>query len=297
MFVKIPVSVETKKALCKWSDIKSTPDLTKFKEYRLANICGKINNIIVVDVNKPKPEKDEKDGFKHFKKLMKNNPTTLTYKSKSGGRHYYFKYDEDINTNNIGVNGFSIDVLSNNNYAIIYDKLYDEPIQQMPDNVKDFIMTLRNRENKKKNTTCPEKTTIQKNNHIKFKYDKDKLVKVLNKLPSKYYNDYKHWISITSALKSAGLRDVWDEFSKKSDKYNCESNNNIYDGLQPKLGLTFINVIAKQEKIKSKLKVHRYIDKLDMFTVKADEIRNEEFIELDNFDYDEHSNILIKSAT
>ena len=293
MFVQIPVSQETKKALCKWSNIKSTPDLTKFKEYGLANITGKINNIIVVDVDKPKDHKDEKDGFKHFKMLMKDNQPTLTYKTKSGGRHYYFKYDEDIDTKNIGVNGFSIDVLTNNNYAIVYDKLYDEPIQQMPKNVKEFIMTWRNRNDKKNKTTSPKITTIL-NNHIKFKYDKNKLVKVLNELPSKYYNDYKHWISITSALKSAGLRDVWEEFSKKSDKYDCESNNNIYDGLQPKLDLTFITVIVKQENIKSKLKIHRYIDKLDMFTTNVDEIRDEEYINIDNFDCDEHSNLLIK---
>ena len=141
MLVQIPVSSETKVALVKWSNIKATPDLSLFKDCRIANITGKINNIIVLDIDKPKIGKDEKDGFKYFKKLMKGNKKTLTFTTKSGGRHYYFEYDEDINTKNIGVNGFSIDVLTNNNYAIVYDKLYDEPIQTMPDNVKEFIMS------------------------------------------------------------------------------------------------------------------------------------------------------------
>lgn len=158
-------------------------------------------------------------------------------------------------------------------------------------------MSWRNRNDKKISGTCPKKTTTLKNNHIKFRYDREELVKVLNQLPSKYYNDYKRWITITSALKSAGLRKVWDEFSKKSDKYDCEYNNNIYDGLQPKLDLTYISVIVKQENIKTKLKIHRYIDKLDMFTTKVDEMRDEKYINLDNFDFDEHSNLLIKSAT
>ena len=48
-----------------------------------------------------------------------------------------------------------MDVLTNNNYAIVYDKLYDEPIQTMPDNVKEFIMSWRNRKNK---------TTLKDNN-------------------------------------------------------------------------------------------------------------------------------------
>ena len=98
MLVQIPVSSETKIALVKWSNIKATPDLSKFKDYRLATITGKINNIIVLDIDKPKPGKNEKDGFKYFKKLMKSNPKTLTYKTRSGGRHYYFKYDEEIDT-------------------------------------------------------------------------------------------------------------------------------------------------------------------------------------------------------
>ena len=34
-----------------------------------------------------------------------------------------------------------------------------------------------------------------------------------------------------------------------------------------------------------------------MFTTKVDEMRDEEYINLDNFDFDEHSNLLIKSAT
>ena len=137
--IQIPVS-KSKKAMCEWKHIKSTPDLSKYNNYRLANLTGKINNVIVVDVDKPKPDKDEKDGFKYFKQIMKNNPKTLTYKTASGGRHYYFKYDEDINSKNIGVNGYSIDVLSKSNYAIVYDKLYDETIQPMPANVKEFIM-------------------------------------------------------------------------------------------------------------------------------------------------------------
>ena len=223
MLVQIPVSSETKRALVKWKDITSTPDLSKFKDYRLATITGKVNNIIVIDVDKPKPSKNEKDGFKHFKKLMKSNPKTLTYKTKSGGRHYYFKYDDDISTKNIGVCGFSIDVLTNSNYAIVYDKLYDEPIQTMPQNVKEFVMSWRNRKNKTTTKESPVKKIVNINNDIKYKYDQNELVKVLNLLPSKYYDDYKCWMTITSALKSAGLKDIWEQFSKKSSIVLCES--------------------------------------------------------------------------
>jgi hypothetical protein len=36
--IQIPVSKENKVALVKWANIKVTPDLTKFNDYRLANI-------------------------------------------------------------------------------------------------------------------------------------------------------------------------------------------------------------------------------------------------------------------
>ena len=85
----------------------------------------------------------------------------------------------------------------------------------MPKNVKEFIMSWRNRKNKTTTKDTPTKKTITTNKDIKYKFDNDKLVKVLNLLPSKYYNDYKCWITITSCLKSANLKDIWEEFSKK----------------------------------------------------------------------------------
>ena len=301
--IQIPVSSETKAALVEWKSIKVSPDMSKFPNARVANLTGKINNIIVLDIDKPKPDKNEKDGFKYFKQLMKSNPKTLTYKTKSGGRHYYFKYDEDINSSNIGVNGYSIDVLSNKKYAITYDVLYDEPIQTMPANVKEFVMTWRNRKMKSNSVT---KKPMSTNKNIRFNYNLADVVDVLNKLPSKYYNDTKLWISVTSALKSANLHAEWEVFSRKSSKYNKDNNESIWVGLTPGVDLTFLNVLIKQEKIKSTLKVHRWCSKLGMFTTKPDEVRNEKYLfdpdgtgepNFDNFDHDEHSHLLIKSAT
>ena len=49
-----------------------------------------------------------------------------------------------------------------------------------------------------------------------------------------------------------------------------------------------------QENIKSKLKIHKYCDKLNTYTSKPNIIVNEKYI---NLDTDEHPNLLIKSAT
>ena len=86
------------------------------------------------------------------------------------------------------------------------------------------------------------------------------VVDVLNKLPAKYCNDFKLWMSVTSVLKSANLREQWEEFSKKSlDRYNETNNNNIWEGLTPIVDLTFLNVLVKSEGIKTKLKVHEMV--------------------------------------
>ena len=104
----------------------------------------------------------------------------------------------------------------------------------MPENVKEFVMSWRNRKNKTTTKESPVKKIVNINNDIKYKYDQNELVKVLNLLPSKYYDDYKYWMTITSALKSAGLKNIWEQFSKKSSTFDYDNNNNIWDGLEPR---------------------------------------------------------------
>ena len=70
---------------------------------------------------------------------MEDNEKTLTFKTPSGGRHYYFVYNDDIDQSFIGVNKYSIDVLSNGKYGIIYDLLQDAPIQPLPVLIYNYV--------------------------------------------------------------------------------------------------------------------------------------------------------------
>ena len=77
-YVQIPVHPITKLLVKKWAGlnpITETPDMTdafrKNPDAKTSNLAGKINNIIVVDVDKPK--KDEIDGAQFFSGLMANN--------------------------------------------------------------------------------------------------------------------------------------------------------------------------------------------------------------------------------
>ena len=330
-YVQIPVHPLTKLALVKWGGldpIKETPDMTDIlrntPDAKIANLAGKINNIIVIDIDKPKI--GEIDGARLFAGLMEDNEKTLTFKSPSGGRHYYFKYDDDIKyscirlkrkRNNKETDEYSIDLLSNGKYAVVYNNIiHDVPIQKLPENVKEFILNTENYKNKTKtkrnDTNEPDKHENNKPktniaNDIQFKYKLDDVIDLLNKLPKDYYENDQLWKNITSALKSANLHKEWVEFSKKSvSKYDEIKNDKIWTNNTLNIDLTYLNAIAKKEGIKTKLKIHRWCDKLDLFTTTPNETRHVEFVELvktktnpniKDFDYDRHPHILIKSAT
>ena len=74
----------------KWTDF--TLDKSFFnKDYNgVALLTGKINNIIVIDI----------DNVEHWNKLLEENnqkePETVKVISGSGGIHYYFNYDCDL---------------------------------------------------------------------------------------------------------------------------------------------------------------------------------------------------------
>ena len=318
-FVQIPINKDTKKPIegIQINEITKTPNKNMFEGNDRANLTGKINDIIVLVINKP--TQNLEDGRPKIRGLIHGQPETLRMITKSGELHYYYKYDDEIKCTSKGIHRYAVDVLSNCDYVEVCDInrpifLADDddeptPIQPLPEKLKQFILTWQNKNNnvnkKEKKETS---TTIPKS--IMFNYNLADIVDVLNKLPPKYYNDFSQWFKITSALKSANLREVWDTFSKKSIKYDEDSNNNIWEKLTPGIDLTYLNVIKRDNKIKSKMNVKRWCNELNLFTATPNETRNDKYIELiisedtkkvhpnkPDFDYVKNPIILIKSMT
>lgn len=76
-----------------------------------------------------------------------------------------------------------------------------------------------------------KKRIVNNKNPIKaksFVVDDTKLTEWLNMLPETYLDDYQHWSIITNILKGLNKFDVWDNWSKQSDKYNGYKNRNIW---------------------------------------------------------------------
>jgi len=80
----------------KYPYMKEWQKITKSKDLRpgdnIGIITGKVNNIIVIDVDKAD------DGLKIWKKWLKEygDINTPIVKTGSCGYHYYFKYDKDL---------------------------------------------------------------------------------------------------------------------------------------------------------------------------------------------------------
>src|SRR6476619_501211 len=74
------------KPMPKWKQI--TTDVTSGRD-NIAIRTGKINNIICIDLDKPK--NDELDGIRYFEEL-----NTLVTKTIGGGYHIYYEYTNKL---------------------------------------------------------------------------------------------------------------------------------------------------------------------------------------------------------
>jgi hypothetical protein len=48
----------------------------------------------------------------------------------------------------------------------------------------------------------------------------DDIMKLLKKLPSEYLNHYSRWLAITTAMKNMDKFDIWNKWSKQSNRYD-----------------------------------------------------------------------------
>jgi hypothetical protein len=135
----------------------------------------------------------------------------------------------------------------------------------------------------------PKKKTSKKiynnNKPIKaqsFVIDDEKLKGWLEMLDDNYLDDYQEWSIITNILKGLNKFEVWDEWSKQSDKYNAYKNRSIWRSckkivydinyLMKIIGLERIPVfkpyvpISKEVPNKKVINNHRIVDNNDTFT-------------------------------
>lgn len=233
------------------------PDCLSFKDYTTEKLncnygilTGQINNITVVDLDfYDKKEKkfiyNQSSFIKEFgKDLSKFN--TFTQLTPNGGFHLFFEYDPEIKQTKNSIH--QIDIRNDGGYVVGYGSkinnneykiLYKNKIQKMPNELKKWL--LQNLYTKQEILTQKiSSTKINKNDYVQsqfiYKNNKNIYKKVFDNLPKEYINNYgtgkkgcKNWLTFTTFCKITGQKDLWDEYSKKSNKYDKIQNFKMWN--------------------------------------------------------------------
>jgi hypothetical protein len=159
--LKIKLNENDKTPVNKWSSpLNQTYNIDEDR-YNVGIPTGKVNNIIVVDVDVKKDTKKELDGIAKLKEYIKEHGrlNTLTVRSPRGGIHYYFKYHDNDNDDlkfikkhhlytRAGMGGYSIDIRSDKGYIvappsiinnITYQVVNKTDISSMPVSLAHFL--------------------------------------------------------------------------------------------------------------------------------------------------------------
>jgi len=217
----------------------------------LSLITGKINNIIVVDI----------DNLEHWNLFLKENgkeePNTVKAISGSGGIHLYFKYSDDLGHIKTSTKCFGkkydIDIRNNGGNIILpptsyfnmnindhckykWEKnIFDYKLKKFPGWMKKILLGPKTNSKKKINNNIE---ILQNNNDCCCDVDKEdenlnfsviEIEKLLDMLDLERSDNYNDWISVGLCLHNISDKYLllWEKWSQNSPKYvenECEKN-------------------------------------------------------------------------
>jgi len=221
-----------------WNNIKNQIKIVDTTKYNIGIPCGKHNNIICLDVD----FKD--DGIKEFNEYIEKfgEPNTVKQKTPSGGYHYIFNYSSSNEDDQYIIKNYllnktkyrnkGLDIRSEGGYFVsapskidnkeyVYINNFDNTkIIDMPSSLIIWLLDGTNNDNKIINNN-------KSDYHISI--TDDEIKNILNKLDDDYYNNYSKWLIVLTALKNLDKFEIFDQFSKKSIKYNYDTNLRIWN--------------------------------------------------------------------
>lgn len=198
--------------------------------------CGH-SNLVVVDID----IRDGKNGFDNFMKMNISDEGALHAITPSGGVHIIYSGKIDSHANvKIGVDIRSEGayivappswILEDNGEKTFYREADDwnrTPVK-MPASLESELNKLRGMQDKSE-----RKRTTVSNEPIQKTIDR--LEKALNDLDQWRCEDYFEWVAIGLALKTIGIDGftLWNNWSKKSSKYDYEALEDRWDKFKPK---------------------------------------------------------------
>jgi P4 family phage/plasmid primase-like protien len=220
----------------------------------LAMLTGKINNIIVIDI----------DNVEHWKNLLEENekeePKTVKVKSGNGGVHLYFKYSDDLDEIkskskcfgqlydiDIRTNGGCIIIPPtkyynknlNNEVEYIWEKdIFDNELKKLPLWMKKLLLdkTKEKKKLKKENTQNINDTNDLNNkiieindlhnveisqNEAELNFTIDDIETIVKMLSVNRCDNYNDWVNVGMCLYNLDQKYllIWIKWSQQSEKY------------------------------------------------------------------------------
>jgi P4 family phage/plasmid primase-like protien len=247
-----------------WENTKLDDTTYNNKYNGLALLTGKVNNIIVVDI----------DNLDHWEEFLEENdkeePDTVKAISGSGGIHLYFKYSDELDDIKSSSKCFDpdydIDIRTNGGNIIVpptsyfnknLDKqveykweksIFDNELKKFPTWMKKILLKKNNNTNKEKKSLkqfigAKDKDIVEiKNVDVDVQIDEEdkslnfsiaEISSLLDMLNINRCNNYNDWINVGLCLHNINDKYLllWENWSKLSDKYEdgkCEENWNKF---------------------------------------------------------------------
>jgi hypothetical protein len=317
---KIELKKNNKTPVTKWTDPTNQIKHVDLKKYNVGFPTGKINNIVVVDI-------DFKDnGIEEFNKYIEQygHINTFIVKTPNKGFHYYFLYEntneatqhliDECLTNSTKYRGKGLDIRTNGGYIvaprssldnIFYEIIKDVKPIELPESLALWLLEdgeddennedSKNNEDNDKKKKKPTIKITKKNIKIdktktyfvnKYKYEitDEELVALLNKLNKTYLEDYIKWLIVLTICRNLDKWEIFDTWCKKCPKnYNYDKNLKMWNANK---GLINVNYLIKKINQDNKLNIklaERYIPIDKKINTEIEKI----FINIDKLKIDE----------
>ncbi len=190
---------------------------------------GKENGIAVVDLD----VKGNKDWHVSAEKARLELPDTHTVITRSGGEHRYYRYPADVEKIACGADLFKhlvgsketgIDVRGDGGYVIAWADLNEQILCDLTEWPTEVFADAQRREDEAAGRAPREKKDAAEEQHSDSSdVDPEDLERAREALKCVPAEDYETWRDVGMALKAAFAddgRELWDEWSPASDKYN-----------------------------------------------------------------------------
>jgi hypothetical protein len=246
----------------KWAKVATTEEVIIqgwIKEYHDCQgwgiPTGEINGFFVVDVDAKMNDDTWETGLENWDKLINEHnytPNTVTVETKNKGFHFYYRMPDLDIRNSTGEIATGIDVRGNGGYVMApvitpyYEYIRDwegAPLEDCPEWLLELVYKKKN----KRNIFSPQlPANASQENKENFALD------CITKLSPERADNYTLWLNVGMSLFGLGDigLDLWDDWSKKSDKYRpgeCSQKWETFREINGGLTLASLGYWAKED--------------------------------------------------